>query len=114
MAVITGSPAVAIPNGTSISSAFQLNGGHVEGIYVAGWTAAGMSFEVSEDGSVFVPLVDALGVEMTLTVVANRAIAVPLAALRGWNWLRVRSGTSAVPVNQGADRLLTFITRRYS
>lgn len=115
MPIRTGAPTATILSGQSLSSAIKLNGGFVEGIYMpASWTAATLSFAVSEDDSTYVPLTDALGVEMALTVAGATAIMLPLSSLRGWNYLKLRSGTSAAAVNQGADRAFTLITRAYA
>ena len=114
MAVITGAPTVTIASGQSLSSSVQLNGGFVEGFYMpAGWDAAVVSFLVSETDANYVPLIDALGVEMQIAVAAGRAIQLPLGSLHGWNWLQLRSGTSGAAVNQTANRTLTLITRPY-
>lgn len=105
-----------IANGQSLSAALKLNGGFLEGVYMpAAWTAAGLSFAVCEtEAGTYVPLVDSLGAEVTLTVAAGQAIALPIGAVRGWNWIKLRSGTSAAAVNQGADRALVAVTRPYS
>jgi len=105
----------SIANGASLSQALRLNGLHVEAIVMPGtWTAAGLSFAASEtEAGTYLPVVDALGVEMTLTVAASRRIAVPLGALRGHEWIKLQSGTNAAAVNQGGARTVTLLARDY-
>jgi hypothetical protein len=105
-----------IANGASLSNAMQLNGLMGEAIIMPGtWTAAGLSFAASEteDGT-YLPLDDALGVEITLTVAASQRIVLPIGLLRSHNWIKLQSGTSAVPANQGGARMLTLLARDFS
>jgi len=104
-----------ITNGTSVSNKLQLNGLHLDGIILpAAWTAAGLSFLGCETlAGTFLPLVDALGNEITLTIVAGRHILMPMSMIRGVNFLQLQSGTSAAPVNQGADRAIRCLARAY-
>lgn len=105
----------AILNGASLSAALQINGLHGEAIYMpAAWTAAGLSFAGCDtQGGTYLPLVDALGVEVTLTVAAGTLIVLPISLIRGMNWLKLRSGTSGAAVNQGADRSILLHARAY-
>lgn len=105
-----------ILSGASLSDALQLNGVHGEAILMpAAWTAAGLGFVASDTvGGVFLPVVDALGVEITFTVAASQMIMMPVGLLRAMNFIRLRSGTTAVPVNQGANRTLILTTRAYA
>lgn len=104
-----------IPISTSLSQALQLNGIMVEAIVMpSAWTAAGLSFEGADlSGGPWQPLEDALGVEMTVPVVASQTFLLPLGMLRAVNWLRLRSGTSTVPVNQLAARTVQLLARSY-
>lgn len=105
-----------IANGQSLSQALQLNGLHGEMIVMpSAWTAAGLSFAVAEtEAGTFTPLVDALGVEVTLTVAASQTIVLPIGLLRAANWLKLRSGTSAAAVNQGGARSVQLLARAYA
>jgi hypothetical protein len=106
----------AIADTASLSGALQLNGLMGEAIVMpATWTAAGLSFEASEEeGGTYRPLADALGVEITLTVAASTRVVLPLGLLRSHNFIRLRSGTSAAPINQGGDRAITLLARDFS
>jgi hypothetical protein len=114
--VRTNTLAFAIAGGASLSDAQQLNGLFVEHIDMPGtWSAAGLSFAVSEtEAGTYVPLVDALGVEITLTVAASQRVMLPLGTVRGHAWIKLRSGTSAAVVTQGGARTLTALCRDYA
>lgn len=108
-----GSTAATILNGASLSGAVDLDEKRAHRIVMpAAWTAAGITFQVSYDGAAFNDLYTADG-EYTLssTVVgASRSIVLDQSIFYGVRHLKVRSGTSAAPVNQGADRALVLVT----
>lgn len=105
-----------IASGASLSAGLNLNGMHGESIVMpAAWTAAGLSFSVSDTlGGTYLPLIDALGVEVTLTVAAAKSVVLPLGLLRAHNFLKLKSGTSAAPVNQAADRAVQLLVRSFA
>jgi len=70
------------------------------------WDTANITFLVSQDGTNFFPLFDAAGNEVVLTAAAGRAIRFPPYFRIGFPFLRVRSGTNAVPVSQTAARAI--------
>lgn len=72
----------------------------------AAWTAANLTFQVSYDGVTFANLYDNSGNEYTVTAAASRTILLPLVDFLGIAYLKIRSGTSATPVTQGAARQL--------
>ena len=101
--------AVTIASGQSITPAINLGGRIPVGVFMsAGWTAAGMTFQGSPDGSTYYDIHDANG-EINMTVSAGIYVAFDPTKLFGVNFLKVRSGTSGVPVNQGAERILTLM-----
>ena len=105
-----------IPDGApGLSAALDLNGLHAESIIMpAAWAAAGLSFAACEtQGGTFLPLVDAMGQEITLTVAADQWVMLPVGMIRGIPWLKLQSGTAAAPVDQTADRTVTLIARKY-
>lgn len=114
MSVLTNEVTFSIAGAAAVSSHVNLNGLALEGIIMPGsWTAAGITFQVSQTDSSYVDLYDAAGTEVALVAAASRAILLPHNLLRGWNWVRLRSGTAAVPVGQGFLRVLTGICRPY-
>lgn len=100
-----------ITNGTSLSTGIDLGTARLSRIVIpAAWTAANITFQASADGVTYADLYDASGTEYTITVGgASRSIIVPLADFVGIRYVKVRSGTTGSPVNQGADRALTLV-----
>lgn len=99
-----------IANGASLSGAIDMGGRTLAGIQIpAAWTAADMTFMASFDGVNYFILRDQTGTEVQLTVAANYLIHTTLASWQGIRYLKVRSGTSGAPVNQGADRTITLV-----
>ena len=108
---------VTIANGTSLSSAVGLGEKTLIGIIVsAAWTAADLTFQASEDAGVtWLNVFDQAGVELkiaTAGVVAGQRVSIDPTPFIGIDMLKIRSGTNAAPVNQGAARTLTLISRK--
>ncbi len=80
-------------------------------IMPATWVAAVLTVQTSIDGVTFNDLYDEYGQEVSLTVGANRSIRLLPSEWAGVRYFKLRSGTSAVPVNQTADRVLTVVVR---
>jgi hypothetical protein len=101
-----------VPNGGSLSPAVDLRGFQPLAIQMpAAWTAASITFEVSDDGTNFADLYNTSG-EYSLTVAVDRAVALSNPnELSGFKYIKVRSGTSGTPVNQGADRIIKIIAK---
>lgn len=100
---------VTIANGTSLSGAVQIGPARVVGIQLPTLTSAALTFQGSADGVTYVNLFDAANAEVTVTASVGDRINLAPAALSGVNYLKVRSGTSGAPVNQGADRVISLI-----
>jgi hypothetical protein len=77
----------------------------------ASWTAADLTFQASNDDTTFTNLYNASGTEVTVTAAASRWIALDPSDFAGIAYLKVRSGTAAAAVNQGGDRVVTFVIR---
>ncbi len=105
---------VVIPNGASLSAAVNLGTKTLVGVVMpAEWTAANLTLQaaVAEAGT-YNNVHDKAGTEFAITAAASRAITLASDDLIGiGRWLKVRSGTSGVPVNQGADRTLKLILK---
>ena len=102
---------VTIANGTSLSGSVGLGANTLVGIFMpAAWAAAGLSFQMSLDGSTFGD-VHSSSAELTYTAAAGQYIAIDPALWRGINLVKVRSGISGTPVNQTADSVITLVTR---
>ena len=104
---------ITIAAGASQSDAFDTEGTILAGIVMpSAWTAADLTLLASTHQSgTFVPVFDDEGIEVQLTVAASRAIGVSCAAMKlaPFRYMRVRSGTSATPVTQAAERVLQLI-----
>ena len=104
-----------IPNGASVSGAVDCNKRAIVGFVApAAWTTAALTIEASVDGtnwitSIFDSTGTAAGSFSAIT--ASAGYAVDLVSLVPWQSIRIRSGTSASPVNQGADRVFKVVQR---
>jgi hypothetical protein len=104
-----------IQNGGSVSGSIDLAATALIGfIAPSEWTAAAMQIEVSTDNSTWATVVQdqygsATGNYSAITAAA--AYAVDAVGLLPYRYVRLRSGSAASPVNQGADRAFTLITR---
>ncbi len=104
-----------IADGANLSDAVYLGGNVIVGIIMpAVWDAAVITFEVSMDDVTYLDAYSGAGAEHTLTVAASQHIWLDPAQFASYRWAKVRSGTSAAPVNQttGADdKLVSLIIR---
>lgn len=103
---------LTIANGTSLSGALDLSisGGPPVGIQMpAAWTAANLTFQVSHDGTTYQNFQDAAGTEIVAVAAASVFIALDPTIWFGVRFLKARSGTAGIPVNQGAERLLQLV-----
>ncbi len=96
----------SIANGASLSASFNLNGRVLCGVYMpAAWTAAGLTFQVSHDGTTWYNVQSATA-EYSATATVDQYIALDPVIFYGAAFLKVRSGTAGSAVNQGAARTL--------
>lgn len=106
-----GFATATIANGASLSDAVNMQGGRLCAIVMpADWTAADLTFMGSADGATFYNLYDADDAEITVQASDDRYILLDGGRWLGVRNLKVRSGTSAAAVNQGAQRLITLVT----
>lgn len=115
---------VTILAGTSISSSIDCrNLGVLIGIsFPAVWTVARCSFQASLDNSTFVNVMDSSANEVLVRGSGNAGLWVSLSSsgaaadspsgMLGAPYLKVRSGSTATPINQVADRILTLIFQK--
>ncbi|MCL5264149.1 MAG: hypothetical protein M1343_02970 [Chloroflexi bacterium] len=99
----------AIAAGSSLSGIVDLEGYTKIGIEMpAAWDAAALTFQGSSDGVTYNNLYDNVGNEVTSQAAAGRFIGIDtiLRSLAAVRYLKIRSGTSALPVNQTADRTI--------
>lgn len=109
---ITHNLTVTIANAASLSGAADLGGTTLVGyIMPSSWTAADITFQGSVDGTNFFNLYDQFGNEVRHVVSSSRFVALNPADLASIRYLKIRSGTSGSAVSQGADRVVTLVTR---
>lgn len=111
---------ITIASGASVSSTggdanngiIDLRAKSLVGLQMpSAWTAAALTFSVSMDGgTTYNDLYDDTMTERSIAVVASRAITVDPTKFMGCTHLKIRSGTGASAVNQGAARTLIYTT----
>ncbi len=104
-----------IASGASLSDAADLGTGRLVGLILpAAWTTATITFQGSADGSTYFDLYDDATERAiaSASVVPSRFIALPIADWLMVRSLKLRSGSAATPVAQGAARSITLVTAR--
>ena len=100
---------VTIASGASLSGAVDLGGRKLVAIVMpSGWTAAALTFQASVDGANYYNVYDG-STERSVAVDADYYSMLAIGDYVGVRYLKVRSGTAASAVNQGADRTLTLV-----
>ena len=106
---------VTIANGESLSDSADLKGGCIVGINMpAVWTAAGLSFQGSEDDTTFVDIYNNGGEITLLSAVVGtdrRILVSPVDFVGAGRFVKVRSGTTGSAQAQGAARIITLLVR---
>ncbi len=102
-----------IANGGALSGTVDSGGMRLVGILTPSTvTGTQMTLQASPDrGVTFFDVYDAAGNEYVISVGVSRFIPLDPAATAGMRYLRLRSGTSAVPVNQAQSTTLTLFFR---
>jgi len=109
---VRGTATATIANGESLSAAVDIGDNVVASIVMpAAWTTAVITFDASIDGTTYGPLYDRYGTEYSVQVAATRSIPLSVQDFVGFRYLKIRSGTSGVPVNQAAERIIAIATR---
>ena len=106
---------VAVPatitSGTALAPAVDMTIYRVFAISMpTTWTAAAITFQASIDGINYFNVVDDTGTEVSITAAASQYIVLTTPAkMLGARWLKVRSGTSGTPVNQGSTVVVNIV-----
>lgn len=98
----------SIANGASLSGILNVWPNAVNAVIMpATWTAASLTFQGSMDGVNFFDLFNDAGVEYEIPALVSQSIIlnVPLP----FPYIKVRSGTTGTPVNQGAARSISLV-----
>lgn len=108
---------INIASGASVSDVIDLSSQVLLGFITPPvWTTAAIDIEVSPDNVTwFSNMYDSSGVVtgIYLTPVVSSGYTVDALALIPYRYIRFRSGTTAVPVNQAAARTISVITRPF-
>lgn len=103
---------LTIANGASVSDVAQLGGRQLVGLITpAAWTTAVLTFQACAAGTNYRDVYDD-AVERSIasaTIGASRFLALDSIDWFGMGLLRLRSGTSASPTNQGAERVFQLV-----
>jgi hypothetical protein len=83
-------------------------GGKLQGIYMpASWTTADLTLQAaSETGGTFLDVYDDAATEASIGAAASRYLSLYPDVFAGIRFIKIRSGTTATPVQQGAARTL--------
>jgi hypothetical protein len=99
-----------ILNGASLSNIINLGSNDLISIIMpSSWTAANITYQFSIDGVNFYDAYSTTAELSSTAAVASRIISINSANYDAGRYIKIRSGTSATPVNQAADRILTLI-----
>lgn len=106
---------LTIASGASVSDALDMGAHSLLGVILpAAWTDAALTIEVSTDNATWIGLAyDDTGSQCNVIAspAVSSAYALSALGLMPYRYIRLRSGTTATPVNQGAGRVITVITR---
>ncbi len=110
--------AVLIAAGAALSSAGTTSDKVLCALIIpAGWTAAALTFQVSDDAGVtWNELYDDQGNEITISaaaVAANNRLSMDPSNFASVDCIKVRSGTAGAPVNQVAAASIVLVFRKY-
>jgi hypothetical protein len=98
---------ITIPSGSSLTQSINVSACILTAIEHDTWTAADISLSVSLDGATFSDAFDEGDTEIVIKArTTAQTIVLPSGNMWFLKWVKFRSGTSAVPVNQGAERIL--------
>lgn len=100
-----------IANAENLSAAVFIGNTPVRITMSAAWTAAQLTFQVSQDGNTFGNKYDQYGAEFIVEAAASRSIDLDPRDWLATPYLKIRSGTSGTPVAQGGDRTIIVTSR---
>ena len=105
---------VTIGSGVALTGEINLGkSGVLQGIIIpSAWTAANLTLQISDSdktGGTFVDVYDDAGVEGVIIAAASRCLALYPDQFVGARFIKLRSGTTGTPVNQGAERTLILL-----
>lgn len=111
MSINTGGVPLTIANGANLSNAvdFYATDSTVALQMPAAWTTADLTVQASLDNVTFTDMYLDDGTEMVIKAGASRWIVLNITRFLGVRYIKLRSGTASVPVNQGASRTIYLV-----
>lgn len=105
-----------IASGASLSNTLDLGEQSLVRIEMPqAWTTANITFQHATDGTqtTYNNVIDQNGTELTVVATAAQTALIPPGTYPALRFVRLRSGTVAAPVNQGADRIIRVVTSEF-
>ncbi len=99
-------------SGTSLSKTVDIGGDkNIGGTVPAGWATADLTFQVSADGVTFQDLYNDAGTEVTAKAAAGTNVSFDKigAQIAPWRYLKIRSGTAALGVDQVGNAAAKYV-----
>ena len=105
-----------ISSGSALSDEINLKGKALVGLIMpSAWTTANITFQAGYGSSpTYNDVYDQDGGEITIIAAASQQIMIDPSFSLALEDVKVRSGTTGTPVNQGADREVVLIITRLS
>lgn len=100
-----------ISSGSSLSDAQYVGHRQPLGIHLPTIDSAKLSFVGSYDGATFFDVYDTSGSEVTEPSSTGELFQDAPDALRGVNWLKIRTGTSGSGASQSAERSIVVVCK---
>ena len=104
--------AARIVSGASLSTIVDTGGAKTMGVAVpSGWATADLTFQTSADGVTFQELHDDAGVAVTAKAAAGKNTTLDKIGpqIMPWRYIKIRSGTAALGVNQEGNAAAKYI-----
>jgi hypothetical protein len=107
----TNTQTVTVAAGASLSGAStKISGQRLVGVMTAStWDAAKLTFQVSSDGTNYADLYSETAEYEVASVTGAAAVALDPAKFVGWDYVKVRSGTSGAATNQADATIVTLV-----
>lgn len=105
---------VSLPQNASITERINLGGLRLFSIVMpTEWTSASLTFQMSPDGeTAWSNIKDSTGGEITAIANAGDCIVLDPSLFAAFQYIRIRSGTIALPITQESARSLRLLLRR--
>ena len=102
-----------IASGAALSNEIDIEGTHYLALSISsGWTAAGITFQAAAFSSgTFQDIYDNAGTEVSITAASSRCVEINKTAILPLRYIKLRSGTTTLPVNQTVTRTINILMK---